>query len=247
MEQNQNPKQPPIQQAPIRPTPGVPPQTNAGQMPIQSSSSAQKIITQQPVPHGPQFIFEEPKQGYFAKLFSGRMNRQNFITGSSFFGILPLISIGVILCNSFFNSLSQTSNLGSLSSLSDNDIQILSGTNTQLSLSSFTSTPFDKEWIAIGIVLLIISLPYLLSVQIKRLHDLNLPGWLWILNVGPFFSNPFSLDITSAQGMIILVFALVSTIFSFYTTLWPGTNGPNKYGDPPSQDSKFFRDVIGMG
>ncbi len=238
MEQNHNLKQPPQQTST---------QEILSQTSVQSNSSAQKIITQQMPPSGPRLILTKPQQGYFTKLFAGRMNRQNFIVGSSFFGILPLISVGVIFGNSFFNSLSQMSNLGSLSSLSDNEIQMLNGTTPQMSLSSFTATPFDKEWLAIGIVLLIISLPYLLSVQIKRLHDLNLPGWLWILNVGPFFANPFSLDITSLQGITIMIFALVSTVFSFYTTLWPGTNGPNKYGDPPSQDSKFFRDVMGIG
>jgi uncharacterized membrane protein YhaH (DUF805 family) len=193
---------------------------------------------------GPKLILEKPRPGYFTRLFTGRMNRQNFIVGSSFFGLLPLISIGVILCNSFFTSLSATSNLSVLPSLSDNNAQLLNAINPQFSLSSFTSTPFDKEWIAIGIVLLIISVPYLLSVQIKRLHDLNLTGWLWIINIIPFFQNPFTLDITSTFGMIMVFLTLVSTIFSFYTTFWPGTNGPNKYGDPPLPRSSFLRDVL---
>lgn len=248
MEQNQNPKQTPIQQTPLRPAPGIPPEKNAGQTAVQSNSSAQKIITQTPAPGVPRLILEEPEPGFFAGFFSGRMNRQNFIVGSTFFGLLPLISVCVILFNSFFTSLSQTSNLTTLPSLSDNESQLLNMTNpTQLSLSSFTSTPFDKEWITIGIVLFIISAPYLISMQIKRLHDLNLNGWLWIINIIPFFQNPFTLDITSTFGMIMIFLVLISTLFSIYMTIWPGTNGSNKYGAPPPAKSRFLRDVIGIG
>jgi uncharacterized membrane protein YhaH (DUF805 family) len=193
---------------------------------------------------GPKLILEKPQPGYFTRLFTGRMNRQNFIAGSSFFGLLPFISIGVILCNSFFTSLAATSNLSVLPSLSNNNAQLLNAINPQFSLSSFTSTSFDKEWIAIGIVLLIVSLPYLLSMQIKRLHDLNLTGWLWVINIIPFFQNPFTLDITSTFGMIIVFLTFLSTIFSFYTTFWPGTKGANNYGDPPLPRSSFLRDVL---
>src|SRR6185437_7781887 len=52
---------------------------------------------------GPHFIKEQPKPGYFLRLFSGRLNRQNYIVGSTFFVLIPFICFIVVLFNILLN------------------------------------------------------------------------------------------------------------------------------------------------
>lgn len=191
---------------------------------------------------GPKFITERPKPNYYSRLFSGRLNRQNYIIGSTVLVLIPLICFIVVI----FNILLSPSAFGMPYIDPNNPGQIIT---PQVSIPSLLETPTNETWSAIGILFTILSLPYLLSLQIRRLHDLNLTGWLWIINILPLFflKQMFSLTELSKPDAIFWIsnfVNLVSGIFSIYVTLWKGTNATNKYGDPPSPRSSFLGDVL---
>ncbi len=61
--------------------------------------------------------------------------------------------------------------------------------------------------VLIGIALFLPSL----AVQVRRLHDFNISGWWILVCLIPYLG-----------ALIVLVFML-----------WPGTSGPNRFGDDP--------------
>ena len=190
----------------------------------------------------PVLIHERPKSNYFTRLFSGRMNRQNYIIGSTFFVLIPLICFLIVIFNLLLSPSAFAMPYVDLGS--PNGIVM-----PQVSVVALLETPANELWSAIGILFIILSLPYLLSLQIKRLHDLNLSGWLWLLNVVPllFLKQMFSLTELTHPDMIFFIgnfVSLISALFSFYVTLWSGTKGPNKYGEPPLPRSNFLTDIM---
>lgn len=204
------------------------------QPPIQAVSSVQ-IST-------PTIVTAKTKPNYFTRLFSGRMNRQNYIIGSTIFVLIPLLCFLVVIFNILLSPTTFAMPYVDLGS--PNGIVM-----PQISVISLLETPANEIWSTIGIIFIILSLPYLLSLQIKRLHDLNLSGWLWLINVIPllFLKQMFSLTELTHPDILFFVgnfVSLISALFSFYVTLWPGTNGPNKYGDPPLPRSSFLSDIM---
>lgn len=204
--------------------------------------NAPNVINPQQVTHEPTLILEKPKPGYFTRLFSGRMNRQNYIIGSSVIVLLPLICFLVVI----FNILLSPSTFAMPYIDPNNPGQIVT---PQLSLASILTSPGNDAWTVAGIISFILSIPYLFSMQIKRLHDLNLTGWLWIINFLPllFINQMFSLSEISHPDTLFIIsnfISLVSGVFSIYVSLWPGTRGQNKYGDPPLARSSFLKDVM---
>jgi len=197
------------------------------------------------LPKEPHLILnEKPKLGYFSRIFSGRMNRQNYIVGSTVFVLVPLICFLVII----FNILLSPSAFAMPYLNPANPGEIIT---PQVSIPSLLETPQNEIWTAIGILFFILSIPYLFSLQIKRLHDLNLTGWLWIINFLPllFIKSMFSLTNLSKPDIWFLIsnfVSLVSGIFSIYISLWPGTKESNKYGDPPIPRSNFLEDILGF-
>jgi uncharacterized membrane protein YhaH (DUF805 family) len=199
-------------------------------------------ISPKPVIPGPRLLEEKPKEGYFTKLFSGRLNRQNYIVGSTVLVLLPLICFMVVI----FTILLSPSTFTMPYLDPTNPSKIIT---PQVSIPTLLTTPGNELWTVLGIFFTILSLPYLLSIQIRRLHDLNLNGWLWVINFLPllFLKQMFSLSDLTHPGTLFWIanfVSLVSGIFSIYVSLWPGTNGPNKYGEPPIRRSSFLGDVV---
>lgn len=200
-------------------------------------------IIHQPTP-GLKIIIEKPQSDYFTRLFSGRLNRQNYIIGSTVLVLIPLLCFMVVI----FNILLSPSTFAMPYIDPNNPGAIIT---PHISIMSLLTTPSNEIWSAIGILFTILSLPYLLSIQIRRLHDMNLNGWLWIINILPllFFKQMFSLTEFSHPDIwywIANFVSLVSGIFSIYVTVWRGTNGPNNYGDPPISRSSFLKDVLAL-
>ncbi len=193
---------------------------------------------------GPTLLSEKPKLNYFERLYSGRLNRKNYIVGSTFLVLIPLICFTVVIFNILLSP--SAFDMSSLDLANPNQIQI---TTPQLSISSLLTTPANKLWTALGILFTILSLPYLLSIQIRRLHDLNLSGWLWIINFLPllFVKSMFSLAEFSHPNMWFWIsnfVSFVTGIFSIYISFWPGTNGVNKYGDKPLSRSTSLGNIM---
>jgi uncharacterized membrane protein YhaH (DUF805 family) len=210
----------------------------------QNQSQPQANATAQaPVPASqPQLINEKPKPSYFTRLFSGRLNRQNYIVGSTFFVLVPLICFTIVIFNILLSASTFT-----MPYLDPNNPSAI--VTPQVSIFSMLQTPTNELWSAIGIIFVILSLPYLLSLQIRRLHDLNLNGWLWIINFLPllFTKNMISLNELSHPDMwfwIANIVSLITALFSFYISLWPGTKEPNKYGTQPLPRSSFLGDIL---
>jgi uncharacterized membrane protein YhaH (DUF805 family) len=62
------------------------------------------------------------------------------------------------------------------------------------------------------IIAYVVAMVLLVFVSIKRLHDLDLSGWFYL----------------------VMLIPLVSFLFSLYMLFAPGTDGPNRYGPVPS-------------
>jgi len=204
-----------------------------------------QVHTQTPIAPpagGPRFVNEKPHQDYFTRLFAGRLNRQNYIVGSTFFVLVPIICFMIVLFNILLNP--DAFAMPYLDPTNPTNI-----VTPQVSIISLLNTPANKIWSAIGIIFIILSLPYLLSLQIRRLHDLNLNGWLWTINFIPllFLKQMLSLNELTHPDIWFLIgnfISLLTGIFSIYVTLWSGTKGPNKYGDPPLPRSSFLGDIL---
>lgn len=200
-------------------------------------------LNQTPIQLSPPLVIQEKsKSSYFTRLFAGRLNRQNYILGSTFFVLIPLMCFLVVI----FNILLSPSAFA-IPSLDPNNLSQIITPHT--SILSLLETPTNELWSAIGILFTFLSLPYLFSLQIRRLHDLNLNGWLWTITIIPFislFALPLPGSTTANQIWLITanVASFAASLFSFYITLWPGTKGPNNYGEPPLRRSNFLGDIL---
>jgi len=192
---------------------------------------------------GPHMLNEKPKPNYFMRLFAGRLNRQNYIIGSTFFVLVPIICFMIVLFNILLSP-----NAFAMPYLDPNNPSAI--ITPQVSVISLLETPANKLWSALGIIFFILSIPYVFSLQIRRLHDLNLNGWFWLVNFGSFlplysmFSQRTLLAKPDAFFWISEVVGLIASFFSFYVSLWPGTNGQNKYGDKPAAKTRFLADIL---
>lgn len=76
----------------------------------------------------------------------------------------------------------------------------------------------------IVIVAQVICSLFISYIAVKRLHDINLSGWL----------------------AIVLLIPCIGDIAFIMLVLWRGNTGANKYGDsPPSRLSHLFKSIIG--
>jgi len=90
----------------------------------------------------------------------------------------------------------------------------------------------------LAFILALIALPYIIGLQVRRFHDMGLTGWtvllLFILGWVVDFFFPAA-DYSSGTPVILpLGAAIASVLFVVGVVIvsWPGTNGPNKYGEP---------------
>jgi uncharacterized membrane protein YhaH (DUF805 family) len=186
----------------------------------------------------------QSRKNYLTRLFSGRLNRQNYIIGSTLLSLPPVICFFIVIFNILLSPAALA--MPSLDNPSDPTTVVM----PHLSLLSLLQTPANELWSAIGILFIILSIPYLFSLQIRRLHDLNLNGWLWTINFVPllsFYTTPIPGYYNPQPTWWFLpidVISLLGTIFTFYVTLWAGTNGPNKYGEKPIPRTSLLKDIL---
>jgi uncharacterized membrane protein YhaH (DUF805 family) len=185
----------------------------------------------------------KPKPGYVTRLFSGRLNRQNYIIGSTLLSLPPMICFLIVIYTILTST--ETYAMPYLNNPSNPTGIII----PQVSLLSLLQTPVNEFWSALGILFIIISIPYLFSLQI-RLHDLNLNGWLWTINFVPlvsFYTSPIPGMYTPKPTVWFVpldVIALLANLFMIYVTVWHGTDGPNKYGDKPLPRTSLLLDIL---
>lgn len=101
---------------------------------------------------------------------------------------------------------------------------------TQFSLSIF----IGGVSIYVAVFIRIIFAVLILSLEIRRLHDLKLPGYIAVVIY--LFR---SLNLTTAMPILILGFA-----FDIYLMFASGDEFTNKYGERPKLEKKFFASVF---
>src|SRR3989344_1144225 len=90
----------------------------------------------------------------------------------------------------------------------------------------------------LAIIPVLIILPYIIGLQVRRFHDMGLTGWavlalfvvVWVVN----FFLPAA-DYSGATAVILPIGAAVAVALSVVGIVivsWPGTKGTNKYGLP---------------
>lgn len=186
----------------------------------------------------------ETKPPYVTRLFSGRLNRQNYIIGSTFFVILPTICFFIVIFNILLSP-----NTFDMPYLDPNNLSQI--VTPQISIMSLLTTPANEGWSIAGIIFIILSLPYLFSMQIRRQHDLNLSGWLWIVNMLPMLSFYSFIPGNAAPAgstmwIILNIISTLASFFTLYVSLWPGSKGKNKYGDPPLPRTSLLSDILAL-
>ncbi len=130
------------------------------------------------------------------KQFSGRLGRKNWFLGVLVTQIVFVVAIGVV-----FMLLSFLTNL-TMAGIGETVIRWLGGLTMLL----------------FGIV----GTVFILSLNIRRLHDLGKSAW-WLL----FFFVPF-----------------LNLVFLIYLLVWKGQEGANQYGDKPSEKEGILASVI---
>jgi len=194
----------------------------------------------------PHVLNEQPQPPYVVRLFSGRLNRQNYIVGSTFFVLVPLICFTIVI----FNILLSPDTFAMPYLDPNNPGAIIT---PQVNIISLLKSPTNELWSILGIISFVLSFPFVFSIQIRRLHDLNLSGWFWIINFGSLlpvysmFSSGISGILTPKVDAFFWIAEIIGTVasfFSLYVSIWPGTKGENKFGAPPIRRSSFVSDVL---
>jgi uncharacterized membrane protein YhaH (DUF805 family) len=175
------------------------------------------VQTQQPtqVPK-PQVVPKQSGNDYFGRLFSGRINRRNFL----FCVLIIVLFHAFLLLLDFLISFVLGFFFPSL-------------TITNLSITPGQPLPHNGPGDIInGILtiiftlLVIIWLPFFMinyfALLIRRLHDLNKSGWFCLLSFVPF----------------------LNFLFHIYILFFPGTAGQNKYGTVPLPRTNIKQDML---
>jgi len=157
---------------------------------MDNQTPQQGVPTSYQQPNVPQPV--QPQVQTQLGVFERRMGRLAFLLGL-IYALAPLIILVLIL---FVVRFALASNNGAITSLN-----ALSAIVNIISL-------------LVGIVSVIIIIPLYIfsytSSHVRRLHDVNLSGWLTLLVFVPF----------------------VNLLLFLYLLFAPGTEGPNKYGNP---------------
>ena len=100
--------------------------------------------------------------------------------------------------------------------------------------------PMNVDWISISYAL-IAFLPSI-AISVRRLHDVNKPGWLILLIYLLGILNYTIVYLLPESNWILASVASSLTLgaYLFYLCLKRGTPGPNKYGPDPLYDEEKF-------
>ena len=87
------------------------------------------------------------------------------------------------------------------------------------------SVPEELFGIPVLIIACLISFGYLLPASVRRLHDFGRSGW-WLF--GLVVLDNILTPMVGKGGVFIW-----KTVVNLFLLLWPGTKGPNEYGEVP--------------
>ena len=105
-------------------------------------------------------------------------------------------------------------------------------TNLKLVSGTFANVLIAAALIAVFIVILCFIGQ--VTLTIRRLHDLNLSGWFYLLFIIPdTLTAALYNEASSLMKMISIVLTLIPVIFFLLLMFKRGTDGENKYGADP--------------
>jgi uncharacterized membrane protein YhaH (DUF805 family) len=153
----------------------------------------------------------QPTKSIFSRLYGGRLNRKSFIIGVLIVLAIPLGCYIIFMIT----------NIISPSPLGLPPIDPETGKAIVV-----PPNPVANMVRAILVWIMMIStllqFPFGLSLSVRRMHDLNKSGWLYLLTLVP----------------------LVNIFIPFYLLFFPGSTGENKYGPQPLQKVDIKHDIL---
>ncbi|MFK7973653.1 MAG: DUF805 domain-containing protein [Rickettsiaceae bacterium] len=92
----------------------------------------------------------------------------------------------------------------------------------------------DKSNFFLEYLLIIILFISYFNFTIRRLHDLNISGWMFVfINVILFLIYYYIYETSFFQQYCSIIFWIVTISLIIPLIIVKGTEGPNKYGNPP--------------
>jgi uncharacterized membrane protein YhaH (DUF805 family) len=147
---------------------------------------------------------------YVTSLFQGRLNRRNYWMGALLIFSVPaiLILISAVTTALFPSQL------------------ILPPIDSGIPYTPPAPNPIERVVTSIAAVITMIYMllltPYIISLQIRRLHDLDQSGWLMLLCMVP----------------------PINAFFALYVSFFPGSVAENKFGTIPKQRVNIKEDIL---
>lgn len=142
---------------------------------------------------------------YFTRLFSGRINRRNYVIGCLLLSLIPFAYAAMIIF-----------------------LPLAFAVPTHFAKpipTMIANNPVASSITGIILIVNIIWIPFFvfsISFAIRRLHDLNKSGLLYLLNFIP----------------------VVNFLMGIYILISPGTIGENKYGTQPLARINVKQDIL---
>jgi len=159
---------------------------------------------------------KQPSQNYFSRLYSGRMNRKNFIIGILLLLCVPLVLL--LLDFTISLTLHFVFPLTPITNLSINPGEPLPNQGSGNVVNSILTIVFTF----LTIVWLIFFIINYFSFLVRRLHDLNKNGLLCLLSFVP----------------------VLNLLLDIYLLFFPGTVGEKKYGTQPLPRINIKQDFL---
>ncbi|MBA3724129.1 MAG: DUF805 domain-containing protein [Candidatus Levybacteria bacterium] len=185
------------------------PQQNQTPPAIQTVSNENPPDSQSSSPHA-------KEQGYFSKMFAGRLNRKNYMLGTLLTLSVPLVCLITQYVWLIVNPPPPI------------DLAMIDTENPTalraylLTYVSANIPPFSQTLTTISMIFTILLAPLSLSLQVRRLHDLGHSGWLLFLNFVP----------------------IIGYFFPLYVAITQGSDNANTYGEKPLDRVHIKEDIL---
>ncbi len=185
----------------------------SGERPLEPLSQRKYLKVNTSLPH---LVKDSEKvhEPYFKSLFHGRINRRNYFWGTLLIIFAPLAGALILYLNTYLLTPTATSNAPLSSGL-----QQRSFIPDPAVIIPRVITPIGVFLSVVGVLM---GLPYLISMQVRRLHDINTRGFVGLLLLLP----------------PITFFLLLYLLFR------PGVQGENAYGTQPLARTNVREDVF---
>lgn len=162
----------------------------------------------------------QASSSYLKRLFSGRLNRQNFIAGTFILYAVPFVCYVIFVISVFSSPAAQQVLLNN--PYDTTQLQNIQESATQDAIKSIADAPLTMVLGVFMVLYTLAALPFAFSLQMRRLHDLDKSGWWMLLGFVP----------------------IINYFFPLYVTFFGGTEGENKFGPKPLARTSIKNDIF---